>query len=98
MNQVPAKLDHGTNKNKTKEANKQQQINKNKNKNKNKHKHKHKTKQKTKIRNEVYVTLLSVIKIAQMQDTRCCWMKKNPTKLLIRLIGQRYNEDNNIDE
>jgi hypothetical protein len=57
-----------------------------------------KTEQKTRIRNQVYVTFLSVLKIARMQDTRCCWMKKNPTKLLIRLVGQRYNEDNNIDE
>jgi hypothetical protein len=24
--------------------------------------------------------------------------KKNPTQLLIRLVGQRYNEDKNIDE
>lgn len=99
MNQVPAKLYHGTNKDKTKEVNKQQnkQI-KNKHKHKNKQENNNKTEQKTRIRNQVYVTFLSVLKIARMQDTRCCWMKKNPTKLLIRLVGQRYNEDKNIDE
>ena len=97
MNQVPAKLYPDTNKDKTKEANKQQnkQI---KNKHKNKQENNNKTEQKTRIRNQVYVTFFSVLKIARMQDTRCCWMKKNPTKLLIRLVGQRYNEDKNIDK